>query len=78
MIANQNTLKLAYELIKSKKGNMTRGVSKETLYGISLSVFERLSNKGSVLCAWYLLFCKGRDTKYPLLRIQKPTREGKR
>ena len=48
MIANQNTLKLAYELIKSKKGNMTRGVSKETLYGISLSVFERLSNKKSV------------------------------
>lgn len=37
LIADPKTLTLAYELIKSKPGNMTRGTKSETLDGISKS-----------------------------------------
>jgi hypothetical protein len=36
VICNPVTIKLAYETIKSKAGNMTRGTDRETLDGISL------------------------------------------
>lgn len=37
VIGHPSTLQLAYELIKSKKGNMSPGATNETLDGISHS-----------------------------------------
>jgi group II intron reverse transcriptase/maturase len=45
IISNINTLLLAYELIKSNPGNMTPGVSKETLDGISSDWIIKTSEK---------------------------------
>lgn len=42
-IADVKTLILAYEIIKSKPGNMTRGLGKETLDGISLQYVQNIS-----------------------------------
>lgn len=44
-IADIQTLTLAYELIKSKPGNMTPGITQETLDGISLSYLFQLSKE---------------------------------
>nr|QKN19303.1 putative reverse transcriptase [Eudorina elegans] len=44
-IADLNTLVLAYEMIKSKPGNMTRGVNRETLDGISLTFLHKISRE---------------------------------
>lgn len=41
-IANMNNLVVAYELIKSKPGNMTEGVNPETLDGVSLKLLEKI------------------------------------
>lgn len=41
-ISNYKNLVSAYELIKSNPGNMTKGVSKETLDGISKTYIEKL------------------------------------
>jgi len=43
IIADLSTLKLAYELIKSKPGNMTRGLQSETLDGMSNELLEKIS-----------------------------------
>ena len=43
IIADLNTLKLAYELIKSKAGNMTRGLLPETLDGMSIEFLINIS-----------------------------------
>ena len=45
LIADPNTLTLAYELIKSNPGNMTRGASSETLDGIDKNWIEQTSMK---------------------------------
>lgn len=45
MISNIDTLIYAYDNIKSKPGNMTPGVSPETLDGISKETFAELSEK---------------------------------
>lgn len=45
LIADPNTLTLAYELIKSNPGNMTRGSNGETLDGISRDWIEQTSTK---------------------------------
>lgn len=44
LIANVETLHLAYEMIQSKPGNMTKGNSNETLDGVNMKYFIRLSN----------------------------------
>ena len=44
-IADVKTLVLAYEIIKSKPGNLTRGVDKETLDGISGEYFHKISRE---------------------------------
>lgn len=41
-IANMNNLVVAYELIKSNPGNMTKGTCPETLDGISLKFLEKV------------------------------------
>jgi len=45
IIADLDTLLLAYELIKSNEGNMTKGGSNETLDGINITWFEETSKK---------------------------------
>ena len=45
IIANVNTLKMAYESIKSNPGNMTEGVDRETLDGIDENWFKETSKK---------------------------------
>ena len=45
IISSVETLKMAYEMIKSNPGNMTRGTDEETLDGISNSWFERASDE---------------------------------
>jgi retron-type reverse transcriptase len=44
-VADLQTLKLAYESIKSKPGNMTRGATDETLDGISLEYLQKISKE---------------------------------
>lgn len=44
-IADENTLKLAYELIKSRPGNMTPGSTPETLDGIQAEYIQSISKK---------------------------------
>lgn len=44
-ISNLKNLVAAYELIKSNPGNMTRGVSKDTLDGISLDYLKRIQSE---------------------------------
>lgn len=44
-IAHPDVLWLSYELIKSKPGNMTRGVSSETLDGLSMEWIKATSKK---------------------------------
>lgn len=44
-IADVKTLTLAYRNIKSKPGNMTKGIDLETLDGISNAFLEDLSNR---------------------------------
>lgn len=44
-IANLKNLILAYEIIKSKPGNMSRGIDEKTLDGISLEYFKRMQTK---------------------------------
>jgi retron-type reverse transcriptase len=45
MIADPNTLLLAYELIKSKPGNMTPGTDNQTLDGISKKWIKQASTE---------------------------------
>lgn len=45
IISDLDTLLLAYELIKSNEGNMTKGGSNETLDGINITWFEETSKK---------------------------------
>ena len=45
LVSSVDTLIYAYENIKSKPGNMTPGVSPETLDGISKDTFEKLSKR---------------------------------
>jgi retron-type reverse transcriptase len=45
VLSNPGTLKLAYESIKSKSGNMVRGTDCETLDGLSKDWFHRTSKK---------------------------------
>jgi nicotine oxidoreductase len=45
VIGHPSTLQLAYELIKSNKGNMTPGATKDTLDGMSQAWFEKTSAK---------------------------------
>lgn len=45
VIAHPDTLILAYELIKSKTGNMTPGTSKETLYGLDMNFIHKTARK---------------------------------
>lgn len=42
-VADMQTLMLAYELIKSKVGNMTHGADKETLNGVTLNYLRKIS-----------------------------------
>ena len=44
-LSDSRILKLAYETIKSKPGNMVRGTTRETLDGISVEWFEKTSRK---------------------------------
>nr|WVH39704.1 hypothetical protein [Ulva taeniata] len=44
-ISNMKNLISAYELIKSKPGNMTRGISYETLDGISLATLNKMQSR---------------------------------
>nr|YP_007890105.1 putative reverse transcriptase [Pleodorina starrii]AFY64375.1 putative reverse transcriptase [Pleodorina starrii] len=44
-IADLNTLVLAYEMIKSNPGNMTKGTNRETLDGISLTYLHKTSRE---------------------------------
>jgi len=43
IMSSTQVLRLAYETIKSKPGNMVRGTTKQTLDGISLEWFEKTS-----------------------------------
>jgi len=45
ILCNVNTLIYAYNNIKSNPGNMTQGITPETLDGISLETFEEISSK---------------------------------
>jgi len=45
ILASPRVLKLAYEVIKSKPGNMVRGVTKETLDGITTEWFYKTSRE---------------------------------
>lgn len=45
LVSNIDTLIYAYENIKSKPGNMTPGVTPETLDGISIEKLQKLSEK---------------------------------
>ncbi len=45
VIANPTVLTLAYELIKSKQGNMTKGIDNTTLDGLSLEWINKTSKK---------------------------------
>ena len=44
VISMLNTLAASYQLIKSKPGNMTPGIDGETLDGIDMEYFNKLSN----------------------------------
>lgn len=61
-IADVNTLKLAYEIIRSKPGNMTPANDRTTLDGTSLRTLERLSQK---LKAGKFKFSPARRTYIP-------------
>nr|YP_009710074.1 hypothetical protein [Coleochaete scutata]QFU80179.1 hypothetical protein [Coleochaete scutata] len=69
-IADINVLQLAYELIKSNKGNMTRGPEKETLDGVNVELLLQISKQLKA----------GRYKFGPARRIwiPKPGTEGKR
>jgi len=67
VMANINTLLLAYRAIKSKPGNMTQGVDSETLDGIDLKWFEQTSK--SLLNESY--------SPRPVRRVQIPKPNGK-
>lgn len=69
-VADLNTLVLAYELIKSKPTNMTRGLNKETLDDISIEYFQHISKE--------LLSGKFRFTAARRIYIPKPGKEEKR
>ena len=45
VLSSAQVLRLAYEAIKSKPGNMARGVDRETLDGITLEWFEKTSRE---------------------------------
>ncbi len=45
LISNLDTLILAYELIKSKPGNVTPGLTAETLDGITLNILKEMSEQ---------------------------------
>ena len=44
-ISNMKNLVTAYELIKSKPGNMTPGVSVDTLDGVSLRILQNIQTQ---------------------------------
>ncbi len=69
-VADIKTLMLAYEQMKSKPGNMTRGTSKETLDGISLDYFKGISQ--------LLLRGKFQFTPARRISITKPGKTEKR
>lgn len=70
-ISNIKNLISAYELIKSKPGNMTRGITYETLDGISLATFEKLQDR---LRAGTFKFPPARRTQIPKPGKTKETR----
>lgn len=61
-ISNIKNLISAYELIKSKPGNMTRGTSYETLDGISLATLKKMQSR---LRAGTFRFPPARRTQIP-------------
>lgn len=72
LIADVEVLRLAYELIKSKPGNMTRGSSGETLDGIDSAWFERTSKS---ILKGNLKFGPGRVVNIPKPNNPKETRQ---
>jgi hypothetical protein len=45
IICNEEILKIAYNIIKSGPGNMTKGVDRETLDGISSTWFDKTAKE---------------------------------
>lgn len=70
MISNYKNIVSAYELIKSNPGNMTEGISKETLDGINQKYLETIKAK---LKAGTYEFSPARR-----IQIPKPGKEGTR
>lgn len=70
-ISNIKNLISAYELIKSKPGNMTRGISYETLDGLSLTTLKKIQSR---LRAGTFRFPPARRTQIPKPGKSKETR----
>lgn len=70
IISNLDVLVLAYELIKSNPGNMTKGITSETLDGLNLTSLVKISN---LLKAGQWSFSPGRRVWIP-----KPGKSSKR
>ena len=68
IIANPDTLRMAYEMIKSNPGNMTKGSDEETLDGISKSWFVETSKR----------LKKGQFIARPARRVYIPKPNGKK